>query len=152
MLIVLAHYFASRRLVRVPPELNAQLPAQGLVQEEPRPLWLPRNSVRTLILGALIALVVILFLSGGLFDSGVFDNLFLIGAYLTGVVVQFMRQRRGPRALSRWGRTWVHLKALTVVLACALIITLAFEGPLATLPTWVEQGLLGWVLFYFGSR
>jgi hypothetical protein len=152
MLIVLAHYFAARRLVTVPKELRQQLQAQGLVQEEPRPLWLPRNSVRFLILASLLATLAVLLLRGQLFHSGVFDNLVLVSAYLFGVVVQLVRQRRPPRRLSGWGRAWVHLKALLVLLACALILMFALGGTLAKLPDWVEQLLLGWVLFYFGSR
>jgi hypothetical protein len=152
MLIVLAHYFASRQLVTVPKALRQQLQAQGLVQEEPSPLWLPRNSVRLLILACLLATLVILLLRGQLFLSGVLDNLVLVSAYLLGVVVQLLRQRRLQRPLSRWGRAWVHLKALLVLLACALILLFALGGALADLPDWVEQLLLGWVLFYFGSR
>ena len=152
MLIVLAHYFASRQLVTVPKELRAQLQRDGLVQEEPNPLWLPRNSVRILILIAILGTTGVLLTRGQLFQGGVFDNLILVLSYLVGVMVQFVRQRRGPRTPSRWGRVWIHLKALLVLAACALILLFGLTGTLADLPDWVEQLLLGWVLFYFGSR
>jgi len=152
MLIVLAHYFASRRLLTVPTELRRQLQAQGLVQEESNPLWLPRNSVRTLILAALLVTAGVLLIRGELLRSGVFDNLVLVFSYLLGVVIHQVRQRRPPRPLSLWRRAWLHLKALFVLLACALILLLALAGTLTALPGWLEQLLLGWILFYFGSR
>jgi hypothetical protein len=152
MLIVLAHYFASRRLLTVPAQLRAQLQDQGLIQEDPNPLWLPRNSVRTLILAALLGTLAVLMLRGELLRSGVLDNLLLAYAYLLGVIVNQVRQRRPPRPPSWLGRTWLHLKALLVLVFCLLIVLFSLAGVLGELPAWIEQTLLGWLLFYFGSR
>lgn len=152
LLIVLAHYFASRRLLAVPRRVKDQLLAQGLVERESNPLWLPRNSVRVLILGALLITVGMLLVRGELFQADVFDNLFLVFAYLIGVVIQAVRERLPPKPITRMGKLWVHLKALFVLLACALIALFTWAEWLAELPGWLEKVLLGWILFYFGSR
>jgi hypothetical protein len=152
VLIVLAHYFASRRVISVPRELRQDLEVRGLLQREANPLWLPRNSVRLLILGAFTVTVVVLWRRGELLRPEVFDSLFLVLAYLTGTVFQHLRARRGAREPGRWGRAWIHLKALVVLIACLLVALLTWAEAIGGTPGWVEQALLGWILFYFGSR
>ena len=56
LMIVLAHYFASRRLVQLSPELRTRLTKEGVLEAEPNPLYLPRYSLRLLIVGAFAAL------------------------------------------------------------------------------------------------
>ncbi len=152
VLIVLAHYFASRRMLAVSPQNMQRLREQGLLEQETNPLWLPRNSVRLLILGAFTAAFVVLLWRGELFRIEVFDNLFLVLAYLVGTVFQYLRARAGQREVGRWGRVWFHLKAVIVLLACVLVAVLTWAEVLGSTPTWLEKILLGWILFYFGSR
>jgi len=90
-----------------------------------------------------LATQVTLRLRGRLLHSGVLDAPVLVSAYRLGVVVQLLRQRCPQRPPSQWGRAWVHLKALLVLQACALILSFALGGPLADLPDWVEQLLSG---------
>jgi hypothetical protein len=152
LLIILAHYFASRRLLSIPRDLKSQLEAKGLLGEEPRPLWLPRHSVRILIAGAFLFTALVLLLRGELFQEGVFDNLFLVFSYLIGVLALNLRERVAAKPPGRWGRGWLHIKALLVLLACVLIVFFAWSDALDTLPSLLEKILLGWILFYFGSR
>ena len=152
MLIVLAHYFASRQLLTVPAALRQQLEAEGLIAKDANPLWLPHYSIRFLILAALFFTGGLLLVRGELFASDGFDNLFLVFAYLIGVVVNHLRERRGPRPLSRWQRLWIHLKALFVMLACLMILFSTMLVGVDSLPEGLSRLLLGWILFYFGSR
>jgi len=152
MLIVLAHYFASRQLLMVPTELQPYLEVQHLIPQEPNPLWLPRHSIRLVILSVLFLTGIMLLVQGELFQSNGFDNIFLIFVYLFGVVVNHIKARRGFRPLSRWQRRWIHLKALFVVFACLIILLTALANGLDDPPEGLEHLLLGWILFYFGSR
>src|SRR6185312_3622916 len=49
LIIVLAHYFAHRRFVALSPALIQKLTAEDLLEDEPHPLFLPRHSLRTVI-------------------------------------------------------------------------------------------------------
>jgi len=152
MLIVLAHYFASRRLLTVPAHVRQQLETQGLLTEESNPLWLPRHTIRVSILAALFLTGGLLVLRGDLFNAQGFSNISLIFAYLFGVISHYLQTRRATRPSSWWRRLWMHLKALVVVLACLFIILSTLTGGLDSLPDGLSNLLLGWILFYFGSR
>ncbi|CAK0749338.1 conserved membrane hypothetical protein [Gammaproteobacteria bacterium] len=152
MLIVLAHYFASRQLLTMSAPLRQQLEAQGLLTHDANPLWLPRHSIRILILTAIFLTGALLLLRGELFEAGRFDNLLPIFAYFIGIVIHQVQALRPPRPLSRWQRLWIHLKAIFVVLACLLILLAALSESPAGLPDGLSHLLLGWILFYFGSR
>ncbi|CAK0738201.1 conserved membrane hypothetical protein [Gammaproteobacteria bacterium] len=152
MLIILAHYFASRQLLMVPTRLQPYLEDHHLITQEANPLWLPRHTIRFIILAVLFLTGVMLLARGELFQSNGFDNIFLIFVYLLGVVVNHIRGRRGIRPLSRWLRLWIHLKALLVVLACFIILLAALANGLEDPPEGLDHILLGWILFYFGSR
>ncbi len=89
---------------------------------------------------------------GELFRIEVFDNLFLVLAYLLGTAFQYLRARKGRQEFGRWGRVWIHLKAVIVLLACVLVAVLTWAEVLGSTPTWLEKILLDWILFYFGSR
>src|SRR5436190_15164116 len=52
LMIVLAHYFAHRRLVPLSPGVREKLKAENLIEDEPNPLYLPRHSLRTIIVMA----------------------------------------------------------------------------------------------------
>jgi uncharacterized membrane protein len=108
--------------------------------------------VRILIAGAFLFTALVLLLRGELFQEGVFDNLFLVFSYLIGVLALNLRERVAAKPPGRWGRGWLHIKALLVLLACVLIVFFAWSDALDTLPSLLEKILLGWILFYFGSR
>ena len=153
LLIVLAHYFASRRLVDLPEALRRRLEQDGVLEAEPSPLWLPKHSVRIIILLAFCSTALVLLWQGRLFQPGAFGTIGLFFAYLAGISVRgLVRWRRKNVAPSRRRSVWAHLKAAAVLAACAAVTALTLSGELATLPGWVEKLLLSLILFYFGSR
>lgn len=153
LLIVLAHYFASRRLVDLPEALRRRLEQDGVLEAEANPLWLPRHSVRIIILLAFCSTAVLLLWQGRLFQPGVFGSIGLFFAYLAGVLVRgLVRWRRRNVAPSHGRQVWLHLKAASVLAACLVLAALTLVGELQTLPQWVEKLLLALILFYFGSR
>lgn len=152
--IVLTHYFASRRSVALPPQL-LQLPEiREWAEHEPNPLWLPRGSIRMIMMVAFVATAIYLLFKGQLFSPNVVGTIALIFAYLGGVLIRWWRNRENappkpPRAL------FIHLQALLVLIACTLMVflTVANAGDNHVgLPDWLEKLSLAFILYYFGSR
>ena len=56
LLISMAHYFTSRRFVSLPPATIRKLEDDGILERESQPLFLPRGSIRALIILAFVGL------------------------------------------------------------------------------------------------
>ena len=54
LLIALAHYFTSRRFVSLTPAVLQRLEQEGVLEKERHPLYLPKNSIRTIVVGAFV--------------------------------------------------------------------------------------------------
>jgi len=141
LLIALAHYFTSRRFINLPPDVIRRLAEEGHVETEANPLFLPRHSIRVILILAFVGLTVYLYRQNQLLDSQALPILGVVFAYLLGIVAG-VRRFRG----------WEDVKALVV-----LFVSLYTAGAyLANRPDLVPHHLrnitLGLVLFYFGSR
>ncbi|MCY2991974.1 MAG: hypothetical protein NTY19_29460 [Planctomycetota bacterium] len=88
LMIALAHYFTSRRLVNLSPELIRRLTAEGQVEPESNPLYLPKHSIRTIIVLAFVGLTVYLFKEHRLVDSQALPLLGVVFAYMLGIVAR----------------------------------------------------------------
>ena len=155
LMIVLAHYFASRRLVQLPRELREKLIADGILEAEPNPLYLPRHTLRLAIIGAFVALAVYLFQNGRLLDPVAVPIFIAVGSYFLGIGFHsIMAWRRGgqqgPRGVTRFD----DLKALVTLGAMGLVIVLQLTGWQSMVPhaDKLEALPLALMLFYFGSR
>lgn len=156
LLISMAHYFTSRRFVALSPATLRKLEADGVLDRESQPLFLPRGSIRFLIMAAFIGMAAYLYLNDRprLWTPDVLTLLALVTAYFFGAIVRaitgfFSRWRKTPP--SRW---WADTRALVVLGAMVLV----------AVPELVDAGLviprqdifrhiaLGLMLFYFGSR
>ncbi|MEZ5672887.1 MAG: hypothetical protein R3E08_11130 [Thiotrichaceae bacterium] len=153
--IVLTHYFASRRSVTLPPELLNSPEIRELLEQESNPLWLPRGSVRLIMLVAFIATAIILLIKGQLFSPNVVGTIALIFAYLGGVLIRWLRSNKNAVPKPTRYPILVHLTGLLVLFACFIMVllTLGSAGDANVgLPGWLEQFLLSFILYYFGSR
>src|SRR5579859_1466219 len=56
LMIMLAHYFTTRRMVPLSKDLRARLEESGDIDREANPLLLPKHSVRVLIIAAFAGL------------------------------------------------------------------------------------------------
>lgn len=155
LMIVLAHYFTSRRLINLSPEAQKRLQAEGALRSEEHPLFLPRHSIRFLIVAAFGGLAWYLYEHGRLFEPQAISTLSTVGAYLLGNISsgiwRWLMRNRDPQ-LPRW---WMDLKASVTLTVVAIAIANEFVG----LPAWLpiqrehlENATLGLILFYFGSR
>lgn len=156
LLISMAHYFTSRRFVSLPPAAVKRLENDGILERESQPLFLPRGSIRALIIAAFVGLGVYLYQNDrpAFFSPKVMTLLGLVSAYFLGAIVRaigtfFARFRSGPP--SRW---WADTRALVVLGAMALVAIpeLVGAGSMFQQQDVVRHVALGLMLFYFGSR
>jgi hypothetical protein len=155
LMIALAHYFTTRRFVPLSHELRSKLEATGEIEADENPLYLPKHSVRILLIGAFAGLALYLYDHGRLFETQSLSLLVSVGAYLLGITV------RG--VLAWWARHtgitspawWADFKALGTLTIVLAAVGLQFLG-VHQIHGWDASRLqdfsLGLVLYYFGSR
>ncbi len=156
LLISMAHYFTSRRFVSLPPAALRKLENDGILERESQPLFLPRGSIRALIIAAFVGLAWYLYENNRelLYSTQVITLLALVSAYFLGTIVRgvtgsWNRWRSAPP--SRW---WADTRALVVLGGVALVAIpeLVGAGKLFQEQDVIRHVALGLMLFYFGSR
>ena len=157
LLIALAHYFTSRRFISLPPDVIERLEQEGLIERERHPLFLPRSSIRTLIIASFIGLAVYLYrvnperlLNPHVSQASALLGIvfcYLLGAIVGGIGHWFRRRRVNPPS-----GTWGDLKALVVLIVLVLAAVPEFLNQTHNLPPIFHQIALGMMLFYYGSR
>jgi hypothetical protein len=154
LLIALAHYFTSRRFIGLSPALLQRLENEGEIAVESHPLFLPRFSIRLIIVAAFGGLAYFLYHERGMRQfADVPPILITVAAYLLGIVARGVvswRIRRRPQGQPF--RFWEDLKALAVILAMLGTAIPYFLDQSALVPEQVRSFALAFVLFYFGSR
>lgn len=152
LLIAMAHYFTSRRFVALPPEVLRRIQQEGVVDRELHPLYLPRHTIRLLILAAFIGLGVYLYREQRLLEPRAISLLGIVAAYVCGLIVRGISGWFGSRTTRRPSSIWGDLKAVLVLLAVlAAGVPELLQMP-EMLPPITHKIALGLVLFYFGSR
>jgi hypothetical protein len=141
LMIALAHYFTSRRLIRLPPEEIRRLTEEGQIEPEAHPLFLPQHSIRAILILAFVGVAVYLYRDDRLFQSQAISILGVVFAYLLGIVAR-IRSMRG----------WEDVKAVVVLLVLACTAGAYLLDRADVVPTPLRDITLGLVLFYFGSR
>jgi hypothetical protein len=145
LFVVIGHYFAARGQAVTNPDNG------------PPPLFLPRGSVRLLLIAALVTVGVLVFRQDGIQAlRGLFTLIlafaFLLGLLLARVARWVARRRTSP---SRWFADLQAIVGLSAIGALALQVFVGvFPGPesLGLGNLGVEQGLAGLIGFYFGAR
>ena len=141
LMIALAHYFTSRRFIKLPPDVIKQLSVDGHVEFESKPLWLPRHSIRAILVLAFAGVSFYLYQNGRLLDPKAISILGVVFAYFLGVLLPFSQNRR-----------WDNLKAVVVLLVMGITATAYVLDKEEMVPKFIKSSALGMVLFYFGSR
>jgi len=152
LMIALAHYFTSRRFIHLAPEVIGRLEAEGHLEKESNPLYLPRHSIRAIIILSFAGLAVYLYRRQQLFAFPALSVLGVVAAYLLGNLAGSLTGWWFKGKRTRAIRGWEDLKAGAV-----LIVMLYTAGAyLLDRPEFVPEQFrnmaLGLVLFYFGSR
>jgi hypothetical protein len=154
--LILGHYFALRRGAAEP------------MQPGPGPLFLPRGSIRFLMMAGYIAVIAILFAQkhepfNPRTTPGVY-SLIIITGFLLGTMLSFIAGRIWTRG-RRPKRIWSDLRASLALLAAFALILLAWNDNYAQFLPQVREGttppitpegvrhvLAAIVAFYFGAR
>ena len=164
MFIILGHYFATR---------GGQSPgaAQDAAEAGPPPLYLPRGTVRWMLVLGFVAVAWLLVRHGGMAvtdaagvrPSHAAVTLILVGGFLLGVVVARVRARLARRG-RRPPRLFEDVRAAVALLAGVLLVLTLFgllslpdAGTPASVQRWmvkyrIEDVLAAVIGFYFGSR
>lgn len=152
LLIALSHYFTTRRFVDLPPDVLRQLESDGVIERERQPLYLPRNSIRLIIIGAFGWLTYYLYQQGTLYEHHAFSLIVLMASYLVGTFVRRIDQwlRRGR--VRKPSGTFGDIKALLTLLAMLAVAVPEFMNTPQILPIQFYRVALVMMLFYFGSR
>ncbi len=152
LLIALAHYFTSRRFVSLSPVVLQRLEQEGVIEKERHPLYLPKNSIRTIIIGTFIGLGIYLFREGRLFEAQAISLLSMVFAYLFGAIVRGISHWFSKRRSRPITGVWGDIRALIVLGALVVAAIPEFVDLGIQLPPLVSRIALGLTLFYFGSR
>ena len=152
LMIALAHYFTSRRLVDLPDDVRDRLEADGVLEEESRPLYLPKHTNRTLIVLVFLALPAYLWYQGRLWNAAALGLLISVFAYFLGMLSRgliaiFTKKQHGAGT-----RRWADIKAIAVLGLLAIVAGAHLLGDSDKLPTQMDAVTVAAVLFYFGSR
>lgn len=152
LLIALAHYFATRRFVSLPPEVLKKLEQEGVIEKEWQPLFLPRHTIRVLVVAAFVSLAVYLYRENRLFEPRALSFLAVVFAYLLGCLVRGVKDRFIRRSWrpSHW--LWRDAGAVTVLVMVLVAAVPEFLGIAGDLHPDVRKAAMGLMLFYFGSR
>jgi hypothetical protein len=155
LMIMLAHYFTTRRLVPLSKELRTRLEESGEIEREANPLYLPRHSVRVLMIVAFAGLGIYLYREGRLFETQSLPLLVSVGAYLLGTLAKAALgwlARNRQTVPPAW---WIDFKAAMTLAIVLLTVGLQLCGVTSAAgfeTARLEDFSLGLVLFYFGSR
>lgn len=152
LVVSLTHYFASRRFVAMSPQLRNQLEEDGVLDKERHPLFLPRNSIRVIIIGAFSWLTYYLYQQDRLRENHFASLLMMMGAFLLGTIVRTIDNWWHHRKVRTSAGTLADLKALLVMAALLIIAVPEFLDTNAVFPAEFHRVALGLMFFYFGSR
>ncbi|QDV38827.1 hypothetical protein [Tautonia plasticadhaerens] len=159
MFIILGHYFAVRGRARGSPD-------EGEAGAPP-PLYLPKGTVRLLLVLGFVAVAALLARRGRL--APIDENpgsvtLLLVGGFLLGALMKWALGRFSTGGRPRWFRILEDVKAVVALASAAVLVVLCWDqaspflpdAMTGTIPRLGEHGpehlasaLVG---FYFGSR
>ena len=153
LMIVLASYFATRRVIDLPPDVMQKLEQDGQLPSELHPLYLPRFSIRIIIFISFAGAAGYLYQQGRLLTPEALSTLGLVFAYFIGLLFRPLGRLFGrwrvPEGLLDW---FADLRALIVLGAVATLTVCYWIERRDVLPDWAESTTLSLLLFYFGAR
>jgi hypothetical protein len=152
LMIALAHYFSTRRFIKLAPELIHRLETEGAVETELHPLYLPNHSIQAVIFAAFLGLAVYLWTQNRLFESEAAAILGVVFAFFFGTIAKMALHWWTKGRQTHAVRGWQDFKAVVVLLVLAYTAGVYLLNPISQPPTGLRNATLGLVLFYFGSR
>jgi len=152
LMITLAHYFTFRRFLSLPPQVMSRLEAEGYLEAESHPLYLPRQSIRVIVIVAFLGLAAYLYRTDQLFQPQALSILGVVFAYLLGIVARVVLHWWTKGRQNNAIRSWENIKAVFVLLVLLYTAGAYLLNRSDLVPQQLRDAALGLVLFYFGSR
>jgi len=152
LMIVLTYYFTTRQHDVVNTSVSIKPTVEIVRSTASNPLWLPRGSIRSLIIAAFFITVSGLIAQGRLLDSNVLGMLIPFAAYLLGGVFRRNKKLDSDNPPSWFSQMLAHFMGLMVILMGLTLLYLAFYDILPIVPEWVASLLLSIIVYYFGAR
>jgi hypothetical protein len=152
LMIALAHYFTSRRFIRLAPEVICRLEAEGHFEAESHPLYLPRYAIRAVLMLTFLGFAFYLYQHNQLFQPAAVSLLGVVFSYLLGIVARGVMNWWTKGRKTRTVQWWEDLKAAVVLTVLGTTATAYFLDRADLVPHQLRNATLGLVLFYFGSR
>jgi hypothetical protein len=152
LMICLAYYFTTRRFIRLPSRVIQELEHEGYAEEEKNPLYLPRRSIRVIIVLAFVGLAVYLYQADALFQPQALSILGVVFSYILGMVFRVLLDWWTKGRKTSAIRLWEDLKAVVVLFVMVITAGAYLLDYQELLPRELRNATLGLVLFYFGSR
>jgi Kef-type K+ transport system membrane component KefB len=152
LMIALAHYFTSRRFIRLAPDAIRRLEAEGQVETESHPLYLPRHTIRAVLMLAFLGFAVYLYQQNQLFEPAALSLLGVVFAYLLGIIARGVLTWWTKGRKTGTVKWWEDLKAAVVFIVLVSTATAYLLDRSDQVPHQLRNTTLGLVLFYFGSR
>jgi hypothetical protein len=152
LMIALAHYFTSRRFINLTPDVIRRLEAEGHVEVESNPLYLPRHSIRAIIVLTFAGLAFYLYREQRLFELHALSILGVVSAYLLGILARSVIGWLNKGSQSKSFRGWEDLKGSVVLVVLMYTAGAYLLRRPDLVPPQLRNATLGLVLFYFGSR
>ncbi|HYS70891.1 MAG TPA: hypothetical protein VEM95_00545 [Thermoplasmata archaeon] len=151
-LLVVAFYFGVRSTAPAAPVATAATTADHV--GGPQPLYLPRGSIRTVLLLGFFGIVAFDWYKGRTLPDTMILILQVLTSYVAGFVLSSIliwRARRGAKPI----RLVATLRHLIAIGSLGIVAAMCGTFVLGT-PTWmpnIPENFLAWtVAFYFGSR
>ncbi len=152
LMIALAHYFSMRRFVHLTPELLERLRAEGAVEDDRRPLFLPKYTIRLIVILSFVGLTYFLYIEGRLW-SNLYALTLIASAFFFFLGYFFNRLFSWLFKGKQLHLNWIDdIKALAVLLPVLILLVLTALDQLQLVPEAVRNFIALLILFYFGSR
>ena len=153
LMITLAYYYTSRRFVSLPPEIIQRLQQEGVIETDQHPLFLPRHSIRFLLLAAFAAMGFWLVRENRLQEPRAVSLLLIVASFIVGSIVRGIKGLLFRRPVqttlhARWG----DLKALLILGTVGTAVFFKVVKGIDPLPPEYDRAALAMMLYYFGSR
>ncbi len=135
--------------------MREQLEAEDKIPSDQNPLYLPKHTIRGLIVLSFAGLAWYLYREGRMMEHQSLAILGTFGAYFLGILVKTVTSWFSKQGTARPANWWDDLKALGTLCIVAATVAVEFlhlESKLPFTQDQMESATLGLILFYFGSR
>ena len=148
----LGYYFATRARVGLSKDELRERQEEFGEEAELRPLFLPRGSIRVIILISFVAVAACVVSRWGCAKVATCTTLLLVLAFFAGQALKYLVLWLRPRRKQHRIGLFEHVKAAIGILVAAAFVAMYVSGYYRAASPRLHKVFLGFIIFYFGSR